>query len=157
MDVAPRTKLHEQFVTVFTDPHRRGLPVNDEELSQLATLLNTALPAAYAQFISHHGAVYCPAILRLEIECGLEYPDLRQMFTPREIMKKCRELWTEWLPAGLYAFASDCVGNAFCFRQTTEFQDDAPVIFLSRENEELLTLEPFDDLLRAYLRQANRL
>jgi hypothetical protein len=148
----PRSELHAQFVLTFAERGSTRNPVSEEELAELAKLLNTHLPASYCQFMRKHGPVYCPTILRLSVECGLEHPDLRQFLTPQQVLKKSRELWCQQLPVDLYVFANDCMGNAFCFSQSKVPLDDAPVLFLSRQVEELVNLgESFDELLRWYV------
>ena len=148
-----RSALHEQFVLTFADRKHANAAVTQVELAEMSRLLTTHLPTSYVQFMHRHGPVYCPGILHQMMEHGLDHPDLRQFLTPREVLKRSRDLWSERLPVDLFAFATDCMGNAFCFRQSKAPQEDAPVLFLSRQADQLLDLEEsFDGLLQWYVR-----
>jgi len=147
-----RNELHVQFVLAFAAHDPAPHAVSESELAGLAKFLTTHLPASYSQFLRRHGPVFCPTILRLTLDHGLDHPDLRQILTPQLVLQRSRELWCQQLPVDLFAFASDCMGNAFCFRQSKTPQDDAPVMFFSRQADELMELgETFDELLQWYV------
>lgn len=147
-----REDLYSNFVRYFAKPLPPGGAVSAEQLAEIGVQLDTHLPRSYVEFITRHGPVYCPNILRLTITFELEYPDLRQFLPPQQVLPVTRAWWGRNLPGDLYVFATDCLGNPFCFRRSAEPLDDAPVFFLLQQNEELQNAgDHFDDMLRWYV------
>jgi hypothetical protein len=148
-----RNELHAQFARLFVDPSAKRSTVTSLELAQLARLLTTQLPASYVQFMRQYGPVSCHSILQLIAQRGLSYADLRQLLAPQDVLNKSRDLCCRQLPVGVFVFAVDSRRNAFCFRQSTSAQDDAPVLLFSVQQEKLVELrESFDGLLRRYVK-----
>ena len=81
MNEESRNELHAQFVLAFASHDPAPHAVSESELAELAKLLTTHLPASYSQFLRGHGPVFCPTILRLTLDHGLDHPDLRQILT----------------------------------------------------------------------------
>ena len=144
--------MQASFVRYFANPHTAMIPRSEEDLARLEAELPSKLPDAYTRFLMEHGPVHCPTVLRLVLEFGLEQPDLRQFLTPAQALQRTRESWQRELPADLYIFATDCMGNPFCFRRSNAPQKDAPVFFLSPQHEGPMNLaESFDALLGWYV------
>ena len=152
MTAEPRIDLHAGFVRTFVESGTTAHAPSLRELTELARLLSTQLPAAYVQFMRQHGPVACHSMLRRIAERGLSQPDLRQFLAPPEILKKSRDLWARQLPVEVFAFAVDSKRNAFCFRRSHSARDDAPVLLFSVQRQTLADLcESFDGLLRRYV------
>jgi hypothetical protein len=135
-----RTELFASFARLFARQSNDFRPATHAELAALSVKLDCHLSASYVQFMTQCGALYCPNILRLTLQFELEHPDLRQFFSPTMVWEKTREAWQKDLPKDLFVFATDCMGNPFCFRRCREPQDDAPVIFVPSQDAEPVEL-----------------
>ena len=148
----PYADLQASFVRYFSDPRAARIDVTQRDLALLAEGLPSTLPARYVQFLSEHGPVRCPTILRLVLEFDMEHPDLREFLSPAQALQRSRDGWKRELPADLFVFATDCMGNPFCFPRSLDARQEAPVFFLSPQHEGPISLtESFDDLLRWYV------
>lgn len=112
--------------------------------------LNTKLPAAYRQFITQHGPVHTPTILKKVAELG--HPDVQEFFEPAQAIENSKLYWSGGMPDDFIGVASDCMGNMIGFHRKAAASDDAPVVFFDHDFVEVYELaSSFDEFLTWYL------
>lgn len=147
-----REEIHGRFVRRFADL----LPVepfSPARLTELESALRLQLPESYWLFVSHHGAVRCTAQLGALVAERFDLWDIRSFLSPTELLDSVRHYRNVGLREGLVGFASDSMGNLFCFDRgdLCQFCDDAPVWFFDHEFREDMILAPsFDTWLESY-------
>jgi hypothetical protein len=146
-----RTAIHDRFVARF---HFGSPPVPacEEDLDQVEAELNTKLPNAYRQFMTRHGKVYTPDILRAIVDQNLDHVDLQNIDSPKEAIEGTKGYWSAGMPPDVIAIANDCMGNMIGFHRHLESLEDAPVIFFDHDFIEVYPIEAsFDALLLWFL------
>lgn len=150
-----RTEIHQSFVTAF---HQGTLPspVADLDLRRVEQELSTVLPQAYITFMQAHGAVRTPSLLSLIVDGRHEQLDVMALSELAEVSAGTKSNWSAGMPEHLLGFASDSMGNLFCFRRAAPASpraDDAEVWFFDHEFcSESRVASGFDEWLLSYLR-----
>src|SRR4051812_39964642 len=130
-----RSELHRLFVTEFSQPRESPVAV-PKDLAKIEAEIGTALPQSYVIFIETHGVPFTPGILDLVVEKGRGGPDIQEFFTAEQVVQDSRLYWSGGMSEELIGFASDCMGNMFCFRRRpagTPRPDDAEVWFFDHD------------------------
>jgi hypothetical protein len=109
-------ELFAEFIAKWA--HRDCPPekIGPEQFAAVEARLGT-LPPSYKSAIAIHG-LPSPGTSLLEAinDDDLDLPDVSEFLTPHEIVNST-EGWRQCgLPAELVVFASDCLGNLFCFK-----------------------------------------
>ena len=80
--------------------------------------LNIVLPKSYKYLITNYGDLYTSDLLEAIVDEEHDLNDVQNFELPSQALKDT-ETWQEaGLPSGFYAFASDCMGNMFCFKNS---------------------------------------
>jgi hypothetical protein len=149
-----RSEIQQAFVRRFC-PARPEVPVFASDLDQAEERLGVLFPIAYREFATTYGVVSAPILLDLIVKNEASLWDIRSFFSASECADTTEMCRSGGMSARLVAFASDSMGNIFCFDQgdlLNERPDDAPVWFFDHEFcEDSRLSESFDSWLKAYL------
>lgn len=132
-----------RFIKLWTYPDCATVPVRADQLHAAESRLNTRLPLDYRDAIIEFG-LPSPAIALLDTICDrdLDLHDVSDFFSPEEIVEHT-EGWRDLgLPEELVAFASDCMGNLFCFPEAQAESCELPVFFWYHDEKSVETLAP---------------
>ena len=142
-----RATIHSDFVAHF-HVGQQPVPVTAQQLDAVEAELNTKLPTAFREFMTHHGPVYTPAILDEISDKNIEHTDIQDILDPQEAIEGTKAYWSAEMPPDVIGVASDCMGNMIGFRRQAEVLDDAPVLFFDHDFVEVTELAPsFDEFL----------
>lgn len=89
---------------------------SDNDIQKLEATFEILLPEEYKYFINQCGDVYCPNLLDTICDNELELSDVQNFFLPDQAIKDTDAYIKAGMPEGYFAFASDCMGNMFCFK-----------------------------------------
>lgn len=152
--MADRADLYRAFAERF-HAGKRLRPATAAQLTDAETALGVLWPEAYRQFAMACGAVYTPSILDLVVEHKPGFGDVQQFLTPKQSVTETRR-WLLDPEGGCAAFAGDCSGSFFAFRQLSATEprpDDAAVWLFDHDAEEFVKqAETFDEWLGRFLR-----
>jgi hypothetical protein len=150
-----RADIHKLFVFEF---HQGTLPApaTVSDVRRVERELGTALPQSYLTFIQTHGSVRTPSLLSLIADGEHESGDLMVICEIAEVIKGTRGYWSAGMSDQLIGFASDSMGNLFCFRRVepgSHRMDDAEVWFFDHEFCKVKKIaDGFDAWLFSYLK-----
>ena len=149
-----RSELHKAFAERF-HAGKRIRPATPAQLADAEAALGVLWPESYRQFAITCGAVYTPSLLELVVEKQAAFGDVQQFLTPKQSVTETRR-WRLEPAGGCAAFASDCSGSFFAFRQllaTEPRQDDAAVWLFDHESGEVVEqAASFDEWLGLFLK-----
>jgi hypothetical protein len=147
-----RSDLYQQFADRF-HAGKRLRPAMVAEIEAAETALGVPWPESYRQFALLCGAVYSPSLRDLIAEQKPRYSDVQQFLTAKQSVTETRRWRLE--PTGrCVAFASDCSGNWFAFRDliASSRADDAAVWLFDHENDTVtVESESFDAWISRFL------
>jgi hypothetical protein len=151
--MAGRAELHQAFAKRF-HAGKRLRAATEAQLADAEAALGVLWPEAYRQFALTCGAVYSPALLDLVVQRKPNFADVQQFLTPKQSVTETRR-WRLEPEGGCAAFASDCSGSFFAFRQlpaTEPRPDDATVWFFDHDiGEAVKQAASFDEWLGQFL------
>jgi SMI1/KNR4 family protein SUKH-1 len=131
--------IYDQFVskwsTASTSSPERG-PESSESLQRIEKSLAVTLPKAYVDFMLSVGEVWTPDILDCIVDQEVEMPDIQNMLSFEQAERTTRAWQEITLPENMFAFATDCMGNMFCFDTNSCVAarcDDLPVFLCDHE------------------------
>jgi len=143
------TELHRKFVEQFHIGKTKQ--ETEQSIADCQNQLTSVFPDAYQSFMKNHGECFCPEILNIMDDDSDVWP-LQNIWNIKEVIESTNIYRQGGMPEGFIVFASDCMGNAFCFNQSQEKQPDAPVHFYDHDFDKISQLtESFDDWLKSYL------
>ena len=151
--MANRADLHREFAERF-HAGKRFRPATAVQLADAEAALGVLWPEAYRQFAMACGAVYTPGLLDLVVERKPGFGDVQQFLTPKQSVTETRR-WHLEPEGGCAAFASDCSGSFFAFRQLSATEprpDDAAVWLFDHDAGEVVEqAASFDGWLGRFL------
>ena len=124
-----------RFIALWTHPDHRPDAVSGEELERAEGRLHTRLPADYRDAVLEFGLPH-PTIALLDaiVDRQLDLRDVSEFLSPVE-MVSVTEGWRDLgLPEELVAFATDCMGNLFCFPTEADDGTEGPVFFFDHDS-----------------------
>jgi hypothetical protein len=148
-----RNELHQAFAARY-HAGKRLRPGTEAQLADAEAALGVLWPESYRQFALACGAVYSPGLLELVIAHESNFADVQQFLTPKQSVTETRG-WRLEPDGGCAAFASDCSGSFFAFRQLSAAEpraDDAVVWLFDHETCEVVEqAASFDEWLSQFL------
>lgn len=132
-----------RFVELWTHPKFPPDRVSEDELRRAEAHLQASLPDDYRSAVLQIGLPR-PTIELLDFiaEQELDLRDVSDFLGPAEMISVTQE-WRELgLPDNLVAFATDCMGNLFCFPTNTEAGGSVPVYFFDHDFETVDLIAP---------------
>ena len=124
-----------RFITQWTHPSFAPDPVAESELESTEGRLETRLPAEYREAVLQFGLPRpTSALLEAIVDQELRLRDVSDFLSPSEIVSVTED-WRELgLPEQFVAFATDCMGNLFCFPKNSEASDELPVYYFNHDS-----------------------
>ena len=107
----------ERFIKLWTHPDHVPVRVTVAELEAAEVRLGFRFPADYRAALLAWGVPDVSiALLDFVVDADADMTAVSELVLPEEVVEMT-EAWREvGLPADLVAFASDCMGNKFCFQ-----------------------------------------
>lgn len=139
-----------EFIAKWTHPDHPPERIGPEQFEAVEARLG-ALPQSYKRAVILHG-LPSPAVSLLEAinEDDLELSDVSEFLAPHEIVNSTEGWRACGLPAQFVAFASDCMGNLFCFNAGDLAGRDVVWLFDHDFDEAEEVAPSFDDWIAAY-------
>ncbi len=124
-----------RFIAQWTHPDFAPDPVVESELEDTESRLQTRLPAEYRKAIVQFGLPRpTSALLEAIVDQELGLRDVSDFLSPSEIVSVTED-WRELgLPVQFVAFATDCMGNLFCFPKNSEASDEMSVFYFHHDS-----------------------
>lgn len=126
------------------------------DIERIERELATVLPRSYIDFLLAHGPIYTPSLLELIVDGGHDLWDLMELCKVDDVIKDTKGYWSAGMSEELIGFASDSMGNMFCFRRVAPGEsrpDDAEVWFFDHDFCKDSKIEDgFDNWLLNYLK-----
>jgi hypothetical protein len=139
----PGTMSFNRFITLWTHPDYPPHAVSEDELSQAEVRLQTKLPAEYRNAILQFGLPR-PTIQLLDtiVDRELDLRDVSDFLSPTDLVAVTED-WREMgLPEGLVAFATDCMGNLFCFPTEGGTEAEGSIVFFDHDDQTVDLIAP---------------
>lgn len=132
-----------RFIALWTHPDYAPDPVSDGELESAEGRLNVRLPAEYRSAVLQLGLPR-PTIALLDaiVDQELDLRDVNDFLSPAELVSVTEDWRDLGLPEELVAFATDCMGNLFCFPTVADAGGPAPVFFFDHDARTLEVIAP---------------
>ncbi|MBB4100480.1 SMI1/KNR4 family protein [Sphingomonas kyeonggiensis] len=132
-----------RFTTLWTHPDYAPGPVSEIELESAEGCLDTRLPADYRTAVREVGLPRpTTALLDAIVDRELDLRDVSEFLSPVEIVSITEDWRDLGLPEELIAFATDCMGNLFCFPATVGAGALAPVVFFDHDSRTVDVIAP---------------
>lgn len=150
-----RAEIHQLFVAEFHQG-KPAAPFASSDIQRIESELATVLPRSYTTFIETHGSIHTPSLLSLIVDGGHEQWDVMNFFDAAAVVNDTKNSWSAGMSEQLVGFASDSMGNFFCFRRValgTSRADDAEIWFFDHEfcNDSKIA-DGFDEWLLSYIK-----
>ena len=149
-----RPEIHQLFVSEFHQG-QTPVPVAASDIQRVEQELVTILPQSYITFMQTHGSVHTPSLLSLIVDGEHEQWDVMAISEIADVIEGTKGYWSAGMSEQLVGFASDSMGNLFCFRRVapgSPHVDDAEVWFFDHEFcSDSKVADSFDEWLLSYL------
>jgi hypothetical protein len=131
-----------RFIALWTHSDYAPDPVSEDELKNAEVRLQTRLPADYRNAVLQLGLPR-PTIELLDaiVDRELDLRDVSEFLSPAEIVSVTEDWRDLGLPEELVAFATDCMGNLFCF-PTEANGGEVPVSFFDHDERTVDVIAP---------------
>jgi len=132
------------------------VPISQNDLTELESLLNVQLPDSYKYLLSTYGLVHTPNVLSKVVDLNADISGVQDFLSLADVHSLSQLYEMTGMPKGHILFASDCNGDMFCFKQgdCVIQQADAGVWFFNRD---LGTVTQVSDSFIGWLDQFNGL
>ena len=148
-----RAELYRRFAQRF-HAGKQLRPATEAQVQAAESALGVQWPDSYRRFALCCGAVYSPSILDFVVDRKPGFSDVQQFLTPRQSVTETRR-WDLESAGGCVAFAYDCAGNLFAFRDlpvSPPRPDDAALWFFDHEADTVTgECRSFDEWLDRFL------
>lgn len=142
----------DQFVKKWNEKESL-LKATGDDLVRVEESLNIKLPKSYKYLITQYGDLFTPGTLEAVVDNELDLNDVQDFELPIEALESTIAWQKSGLSAGYYAFASDSMGNMFCFKvsECKNECDEPPVWFFDHDFMEIdKEAENFVSWLKSY-------
>jgi hypothetical protein len=150
-----RASIHEAFVSAFHRGENQG-PVDFAEIQRIERELVTVLPQSYVTFMQTYGSIHTPSLLELIVDGMHDMRDVMVISEVDEVIDGTKAYWSAGMSEQLVGFASDSMGNLFCFRRVphgANRMDDVEVWFFDHDFcREKRIAASFDEWLASFLK-----
>jgi hypothetical protein len=126
-----------------------------DEIGLVERALGITLPSAYTYLVREFGDLYTPSILDTVVEQKIAFPDVQDFDLPLIALESTKSCVKTGMPEGYFGFASDCMGNRFCFRcdECSSDKEDSPVWYFDHDGIEVREISvSFTEWLAFYTR-----
>lgn len=143
------TELYKRFTDKFHAGKQK--PVSESKIDKYQKKMSSVFPESYQLFMKNHGTAFCPDIIMV-MEDDSEVWPLQNVWDLKSVLKTTKDYVKAGMPNEYIAFATDNMGNAFCFEQTQTRQKDAPVFLYDHDFDKVSKVaNSFDEWLQSYL------
>jgi cell wall assembly regulator SMI1 len=150
-----QASIHQSFVSEFHQGEPR-VPATALDIDRAERELATVLPKSYITFMQTQGAVQTPSLLSLIVDGEHQQWDVMAISEITELIEGTKGYWSAGMSEKLVGFATDSMGNLFCFRRVapeTPRAEDAEVLFFDHEFcSDSKVADSFDEWLLSYLK-----
>jgi hypothetical protein len=123
---------------------------NSHDIQELESPLGIKLPNCYVYLITEYGDIYSPNLLDVIVDKELELNDVQNFLHPNQMLEDTKAYEAAGMPKGYLAFASDCMGNMFCFKiDECKNQTIVPSIWLF--DHDFLVIKPIANSFNVWL------
>jgi cell wall assembly regulator SMI1 len=132
-----------RFISLWTHPDYAPDAVTEGELERVERRLETRLPADYKSAVLQFGLPR-PTIELLDaiVDRQLDLREVSDFLGPAEMVTVTKDWRDLGLPEELVAFATDCMGNLFCFSAAAEAFGEMPVFFFDHDERSVDVVAP---------------
>lgn len=132
-----------RFIALWTHPDYASDPVSDGDLERAEGSLQTRLPTDYRNAILQLGLPR-PTIELLDaiVDRELDLRDVSDFLSPAELVSVTDDWRDLGLPEELVAFATDCMGNLFCFPTEADDGGEVSVFFFDHDEMTVEVIAP---------------
>jgi hypothetical protein len=132
-----------RFISLWTHPDYAPDAVTEDELNRIEGRLQTRLPADYRNAVLQFGLPR-PTVELLDaiVDRHLDLRDVSDFLGPADIVTVTEDWRDSGLSDELVAFATDCMGNLFCFPTAAEAAGEAPVFFFDHDHRSMDVVAP---------------
>ncbi len=132
-----------RFIALWTHPDYAPDPVSEGDLESAEGRLDMRLPADYRTAVLQLGLPR-PTIALLDaiVDRELDLRDVSDFLSPVELVSVTEDWRDLGLPEELVAFATDCMGNLFCFPTAATAGAQAPVFFFDHDDRTVDVIAP---------------
>lgn len=133
----------ERFAELWSSSSYPPDPVTEADIRIVEQRFDICLPDDYPQAVLRVGLPR-PTIALLDaiVDRELDLRDLSEFLDPSEIVSVTSDWRDLGLPGDLVAFATDCMGNLFCFRDANHGEEAAPVFFFDHDTQAVDVIAP---------------
>jgi hypothetical protein len=132
-----------RFIAQWTHPDYAPEPVSVHELEGAESQLKTRLPADYRNAVLQFGLPRPTGdLLDAIVDRELDIRDVSDFLGASEIVSVTEDWRDMGLPEELVAFATDCMGNLFCFPTNNQASDELPVFFFDHDAGSVDAISP---------------
>ncbi len=124
-----------RFVALWTHPDYPPDVVTEGQLANAEGRLQFRLPKDYRSAVIQYGLPR-PSIELFDaiVERDLDLRDVGDFLSPAELVSVTEDWRDLGLPEELVAFATDCMGNLFCFSSEPNADGPVPVLFFDHDD-----------------------
>lgn len=146
------TNTFQSFVNRYNKSQHVNKPTS-EEVEKAEQELGVTFPDKYKEFMMSFGSAYTPEILDLMVDNKIEQHDIQDFMKVSDFVQANKQYWNAGMPSEYLAFASDSMGNMFCFKKSdlTAMKEDAKVYFFDHDFVKISTVaDSFVELINSY-------
>lgn len=121
-------EILEEFINKWGNLDNQKFP-EDGDFLEVEETLKIKLPAEYVHLVKTYGDVWCPSLLDEIVDSNTCISDVQNFLLPTEMIETTESWQSAGMPKGYIAFASDCMGNVFCFKLSELSGNDNPSIW----------------------------
>jgi cell wall assembly regulator SMI1 len=130
-------------IALWTRLESASVPVSAGELDRAEERLQTRLPADYRSAVLQFGLPRPTfELLNAIVDRQLDLGDVSDFLSPTEMVSVTEEWRDLGLPEELVAFATDCMGNLYCFPKPDEPGGSTPIFFFDHDSRALDVVAP---------------
>jgi hypothetical protein len=86
-----------------------------KDLEDTEKQIGFTLPESYKFILLNYGVLYTPDLLDAIVDAELDMSELQNFSNPKEMLEQSQMYTSAGMPEGFLCFASDSMGNMFCF------------------------------------------
>ncbi|HLO53630.1 MAG TPA: SMI1/KNR4 family protein [Saprospiraceae bacterium] len=128
-------------------------PFTLKEFDSLEERFKIEFPKSFKYFALTYGNIWTPNILDLIDEKEIEISDVQEFWNAEKIIFVKENEWTSKIEENLIPFASDCMGNIFCFavKDLISRKEDCNVYFYDHDFDTIENLSlNFDEWIEQF-------
>lgn len=146
----------ERFAELWASSSYPPDPVTEADLRIVEQRLDIRLPNDYRRAVLRAGLPRPTlALLNTIVNRELDLRDVSGFLNPSEIASVTEDWRGLGLHEELVAFATDCMGNLFCFRNANDGKEAVPVFFFDHDIQTVDAIAPsFDQWIDEFCRVA---